>query len=283
MKIVLAQINTKLGLLEANLEKHLAFIKRAQAEKADLIIFPELSLTGYLLQDLAPTLAIQPTVSDPIFKSLLQASKNIDIVLGFVDKDHQHRCYIAAAYLSEGKVIHVHRKVYLPTYGMFDEGRFFTNGHEARAFNTRLGRFGLLICEDYWHASLPYLLWMDGAELMILISASPGHGLSDAPQFGADQWVEQTTQAYANLFTCFIAATNRVGFEDGLCFYGNAHLHNPQGELVAKGPALEEALVIAEIDFDQLHRARARLPLLRDERPEIVLQHLNRILGENIK
>jgi len=280
MKIALAQINTKLGLLEANLEKHLAFIQQAQEEEADLIVFPELSLTGYLLQDLAPTLATQPTTNDPIFKPLLKASKKIDIVLGFVDKDDQHLCYIAAAYLSEGEVIHVHRKVYLPTYGMFDEGRFFANGHEARAFNTRLGRFGLLICEDYWHASLPYLLWMDGAELLILISASPGHGLSDAPQFGSDQWVQHTTQAYANLFACYVAATNRVGFEDGLCFYGNAHLHNPLGELIAKGLPLEEALPIAEIDFDQLHRARSRLPLRRDERPELILKELKRILRE---
>jgi predicted amidohydrolase len=280
MKIALAQINTKLGLLEANLEKHLDFIQQAQTEAADLIVFPELSLTGYLLQDLVPTMVTQPLDSDPIFKSLLNASKKIDIVLGFVDRDEQHRFYIAAAYLSEGAVVHVHRKVYLPTYGMFDEGRFFANSHEARAFNTRLGRFGLLICEDFWHASLPYLLWMDGAELMIFISASPGHGLSDVPQFGAAGWVEHTTKAYANLFTCFVAATNRVGFEDGLCFYGNAHLHGPEGELITKAPMLEETLTIAEIDFTQLHRARARLPLRRDERPELVLQQLKRILGE---
>ncbi len=281
MKIALAQINTKLGLLQANLEKHLAFIQQAQAEAADLIIFPELSLTGYLIQNLVPTLVTQPVASDPIFKPLLNASKKIDIALGFVDRDEKHRFYIAAAYLSKGAVVHVHRKVYLPTYGMFDEGRFFAKGHEARAFTTRLGRFGLLICEDFWHASLPYLLWMDGAELMIFISASPGHGISETPQFGADQWVEHTTKAYANLFTCFVAATNRVGFEDGLCFYGNAHLHGPEGELVAQGPPLEEALTIAEIDFTQLHRARSRLPLLRDERPELVLEQLNRILGEN--
>jgi predicted amidohydrolase len=280
MKIALAQINTKLGLLEANLEKHLAFIRQAQAEAADLIVFPELSLTGYLLQDLVPTVAIQPAASDPIFKPLLQASKEIDIVLGFVDKDEKHRCYIAAAYLSKGTTVHVHRKVYLPTYGMFDEGRFFASGDQARAFNTRLGRFGLLICEDFWHASLPYLLWMDGAELLIFISASSGHGLSEAPQFSAAHWVEHTTKAYANLFTCFVVSTNRVGFEDGICFYGSAHLHGPEGELVAKGPLLEEALTMAEIDFNQLRRARTRLPLLRDERPELILKELKRILGE---
>jgi predicted amidohydrolase len=278
MKIALAQINTKLGDLEANLDKHLDFIRQAQADGADLIVFPELSLTGYLLQDLVPTVAVQPVSSDPIFKPLLEASKGIDIVLGFVDKDEKHRFFIAGAYLSERAVVHVHRKVYLPTYGMFDEGRFFAAGDGTRAFNTRLGRFGLLICEDFWHASLPYLIWMDGADLLIFISASAGHGISEAPQFGAAQWVEHTTQAYANLFTCFVASTNRVGFEDGVCFYGEAHLHAPGGKRIVKGPSMEEALTIAEIDFNQLRRARTRLPLLRDERPELVLKELERIL-----
>ena len=282
MKIALAQINTKLGDIHANQKKHLDFIQQAKAENADLVIFPELSLTGYFLQDIVPTVAVQPNSDDPIFKPLIEASKDIDIVLGFVDKDKQHRFYIAGAYLSEGKVLHVHRKVYLPTYGMFDEGRFFASGNGVQAFDTPLGRFGLLICEDFWHASLPYLLWMDGADLLIFISASPGHGISDAPQFGAAGWVEHATKAYANLFTCFVASTNRVGFEDGLCFYGNAHVHDPRGNLIAKGPKMEETIIFTEIDFNQLRRTRTRLPLLRDERPELIMKELERILRKEV-
>lgn len=280
MKIALAQINTKLGDTHANLDKHLDYIRQAKSEGVDLVAFPELSLTGYILQDIVPTAAIRPRSDDPIFKPLLQASQDIDIVLGFVEVGDRGRFFIAGAYLSRGEVLHIHRKVYLPTYGMFDERRFFASGDSARAFDTPFGRFGLLICEDFWHVSLPYLLWLDGADVLIFISASPGYGLSQEPQFNVARWVESTTMTYANLFTCFVASTNRVGFEDGICFYGNAHLHDPRGNLVAKGPALEEALTVAEIDFGQLRRARARLPLLRDERPDLVLKELHRILGE---
>jgi NAD+ synthase (glutamine-hydrolysing) len=280
MKIALAQIDTTLGDIHANLEKHLDFIRQAKTGGANLVIFPELSLTGYILQDIVPTVAARPLPDDPIFKPLLQASKEVDVVLGFVEADHRRRFFIAGAYLSRGEVLHVHRKIYLPTYGMFDEGRFFARGDTARAFDTPFGRLGLLICEDFWHASLPYLLWMDGADLLIFISASPGYGLSQEPHFNVAHWVETTTMTYANLFTCFVASTNRVGFEDGICFYGTAHLHDPRGNLIARGPALEEALIFADLDFGQLRRARARLPLLRDERPELVLKELERIVGK---
>jgi NAD+ synthase (glutamine-hydrolysing) len=281
MKIALAQINTTLGDIHANLETHLDYIRRAKAEGVDLVVFPELSLTGYILQDIVPTVAIRPLPDDPIFKPLLQASKDIDVVLGFVEVDDRHRFFIAGAYLSRGEVVQVHRKVYLPTYGMFDEGRFFASGDSARAFDTSFGRFSLLICEDFWHASLPYLLWMDGADVLIFISASPGHGLSQASHFSSAAWVEHATKAYANLFSCFVVSVNRVGYEDGFCFYGNSHIFDPRGELVAKSPSLEEALTIAELDFGQLRRTHTRLPLLRDERPDLVLIELHRILGES--
>ena len=179
VNIALAQINTRLGDVPANLEKHLAIIQEAGA---DLLVFPELSLTGYVLQDLVSGVAHHPSEDDPIFKPLLKASQELDIIAGFVDEDHRHRFYIASAYLSKGQVIHVHHKVYLPTYGLFDEGRFFAWGDAVRAFNTRFGRLGILICEDFWHASPPYLLWLDGADVMIFTSASPGRGLNTEPQ-----------------------------------------------------------------------------------------------------
>ncbi len=282
MKIALAQINTVLGNREANLEKHLAFIQQAKEKQADLVVFPELSLTGYILQDLAVSVATQPTADDPIFKPLLEQSKEIDMIVGFVEADARSRFYISSAYLSQGEVVHIHRKVYLPTYGLFDEGRFFAAGDEIRAFDTRFGRIGLLICEDFWHASPPYLLWLDGADLLIFMSASPSRGLTDKPKLESARWVEHVNQAYANLFTCFIASTNRVGYEDGINFWGGATLHAPDGTLLASGPYQEESLTIAEIDFSQLHQVRARLPLLRDERPEITLKELTRILNKNV-
>ena len=279
LTMALAQINTFLGDVEANLDKHLALIDEARSKGADLLVFPELSLTGYVLQDLVPQVAHHPTAEDPIFRPLLEASRNLDFVVGFVDEDDRHRFFIAGAYLSGGEVVHVHHKVYLPTYGLFDEGRFFAWGDSVQAFDTRFGRVGLLICEDFWHASPPYLLWLDGADLLIFTSASPGRGLNKDPRLESARWVEHINQAYASLFTTFVAHSNRVGYEDGLNFWGGATLYDPNGDLIAKGPYYEEALTLVQIDLNQLHRTRARLPLLRDERTTLVSREMSRILG----
>ncbi|NIM93218.1 MAG: carbon-nitrogen hydrolase [Anaerolineales bacterium] len=278
--IALAQISTHLGDVERNVGKHLAIIRDVRG-RADLILFPELSLTGYALQDLVPEVARRPVSDDPVFRHLLQASSKIDILVGFVEAETRHRFYISAAYLSQGEVIHVHRKVYLPTYGIFDEGRFFARGDHVQAFDTRFGRFGMLICEDFWHASPPYLLWLDGADVLLFASASPGRGLNTEPKLESARWVERINQAYASLFTTFIAHSNRVGYEDGLNFWGGATVFDPDGNLIAQGPYFKEALTLAELDFDQLRRTRARLPLLRDERTRLVSQELRRILEHN--
>src|SRR5512143_4031319 len=268
--IALAQINTFLGDVPANLEKQLDYTRQAKAAGADLVVFPELSLTGYCLQDLASTVAHHPSEDDPVFKPLLEASQWIDMVVGFVDEDQRHRFFISSAYLSAGQVVHIHHKLYLPTYGLFDEGRFFALGDEVRAFDTRFGRAGILICEDFWHASPPYLLWLDGADLFLFTSASPGRGLNAEPQLDSARWVEHINRAYASLFTSFVVHVNRVGYEDGLNFWGSSTVFAPDGELLIKGPAYQEALTLAEIDTNQLHRTRTRLPLLRDERTALV-------------
>ncbi len=279
LQLALAQIVTKLGDVQANLDKHMDLIAESKKQKADLLVFPELSLTGYVLQDLVASAAHKPTDDDPIFKPLLKASQDLDLVVGFVDEDSRHRFYIASAYLSGGRVLHVHHKVYLPTYGLFDEGRFFAWGDTVKSFDTRFGRVGLLICEDFWHASPPYLLWLDGADIMLFHSASPGRGLNDKEKLESARWVERVTKAYASMFTSFVAHANRVGFEDGLLFWGGATVFDPNGEEIAHGPYFEEALTFAELDLNQLRRTRARLPLLRDERTNLVQKELARILA----
>lgn len=276
----LAQIRPILGDVEANLEKHLAVIEQAREQSVDLLCFPELSLTGYNLQDLSYEVATRPAKDNPVFAPLYKASRDLDIVVGFVDEDERHRFYIAAAYLSQGELLHVHHKVYLPTYALFDEGRYFAFGHDLRAFDTRFGRIGMLICEDFWHASPPYLLWLDGAEILLMMSASPGRGIDEQEKLASARWVEQVARAYAALFTNYVVHTARVGYEDGSMFWGGSLVYNPDGELVAQAPYLDEHLLAVPIDTGQLHRTRARLPLLRDERASLTAQTLARILSE---
>lgn len=278
-----AQIKTLLGNLDANLETHMASIEAAKENAADLLVFPELSLTGYLLQDLVYEVARKPIKDEPLFKPLYEASHDLDLLVSFVEQDSRNRYFISAAYLSQGDLLHVHRKAYLPTYGMFDDARYFAYGNDFTAFDTRFGRVGIMICEDFWHISPPYLLWLDGADIMLLPSASPGRGIqADTGKLATARWVEHIVQAYAALFTTYVSFTNRVGFEDGYAFWGGSTTFGPGGELLQQGPYLEPSLVCTTLDLDEVRHARKSLPLLRDERPEMTMQVLKRILNTNI-
>ncbi len=284
-RIALAQFAPRLGDVEANLKRVLELIAQAKAQQVDLAIFPELGLTGYYLKDLAPNVSARVLPNDPYLGPLLTASRELDLVIGFVEQDARYNYYIAGAYLSDGHARHVHRKVYLPTYRLFDDARFFARGDQMRAFDTRWGRMGLMICEDAWHLSTPYALWMDGADFLIDISASPGYGISTGvPDALSDPLASATSvnaflRAYAELLTVFVFYCNRVGVEDGISFWGGSRAHSPEGDLLAAAPQFEEALTIADIDTDALRRARLKLPTLRDEERELVRRELERTAG----
>lgn len=280
LNIGLAQMYPKLGDVRANLNRHLAYVEQAAGEQVDVLVFPELSLTGYQVQDLVPEVAIRASVDDAVYRALLDASKRLDMVVSFVQEDQRNRFYIASAYLSGGETLHIHHKLYLPTYGMFDEARYFAPGEQIRAFDTRYGRVGLLICEDFWHVSPGYLLWLDGADVLIFQSASPSRGLDSGDRLGGSRWVELVNQAYGSLFTNYVIHCNRVGYEDGKNFWGGSSVVDPNGEFVTHGRYFEEALITATIDLNELHRTRSRLPLLRDERPALTLRELTRILDK---
>ncbi len=279
LNIGLAQIYPKLGDVPANLDKHLSYIEAALQQHVDLIVFPELSMTGYQVQDLVPEVAIRAEADDPVFGKLLEASKRLDVAFSFVQRDTRDRFYIAMAYLSRGECLHIHRKVYLPTYAMFDESRYFDQGESVQAFDTPYGRFGMLICEDFWHMSPAYLLWMDGADVMLLCSSSPSRGLDSSDRMNSSRWVELVNQAYGSMFTNYIVHCNRVGYEDGKNFWGGSSIVDPNGDFLTHGLYFDEALITQSIDLNQLHRTRSRLPLLRDERPHLIQRELTRILN----
>ncbi len=282
LSVTLAQIAPRLGDVRANLEKHLAWIDACAAD-SDLIVFPELSLTGYTLQDLVPEVAQRPHDEDnPTFRELREISRarEVDLVVGFVEEEPRHRFYIAAAYIHRGEILHVHRKVYLPTYGLFQEGRDLAHGDRVRAFDAPWGRAGMLICEDFWHASPPYLLWLDGADVLIHHSASPGRGLTGKGKLDSSRFVEEVNQTYAALFTTYVLHCNRAGIEDGINFWGGSAVYGPDGTVLGQAPYFEEYRLQVELDLSEVRRVRQRLPLLRDERPELTLRELQRILAQ---
>jgi len=274
-RVAVAQIAPTLGDLEKNLALHEKLARQAIAQSANLLIFPELSLTGYFLKDQVPSVALQADASAlHIFREL---SNRIAIILGFVEETPGHRFYNAAAYIEGGEFRHIHRKVYLPTYGIFDEARYLAAGERIRAFDTALGRMAILICEDLWHPAAPAIAAWDGAEIIICPSASPGRGLGQAGPFqNASTW-ERTIRTCGDLLTSFVIYANRAGYEDGACFWGGSEVVAPSGETLAKARYLDEELLLADLEPGSLRRARVANPLLRDERLELTLQEITRI------
>jgi predicted amidohydrolase len=275
IKIALAQINSRLGDLRANMDKHLEYIERAKRENADVIIFPELSLTGYSLKDAVFDVAMP--VPDPQLKPLLDAGKDIDIIAGLVELTDSFEAKNTNIYIERGKINWRHRKVYLPTYGVFEEKRYFTPGNRFRAFDTALGRFGMLICEDIWHPTSSMILALDGALAIFVNSAGLVRGVQgrEKPE-NIRNW-EELIRTSAHIFTSYFIFCNKVGVEDGLMFWGGSAIIDPLGNEVLKAPYHEEALVCAEVDWLKLKHARLHTTMLSDERTDLVTEELNRI------
>lgn len=270
----------RLGDVAGNVALHHQWIGRASAAGCQLLVFPEMSLCGYLVRDLAPDVAISRR--DPLLLELSQSAGGMDLVVGFAEEDARHGFYISAAYMHAGTVLHVHRKVYLPTYGLFEDMRYFGAGNQIAAFDTPFdshpARTGVLICEDLWHPSTASVMSADGADLLVAVASSPGRGVrpGDGTSSSAESW-SLLTRVYARFFTMFVLFCNRVGFEDGVNFFGGSHIVGPDGAVLAQGPELDEALVTAELDLGALRRERLKAPLLRDERLDVTVRELQRI------
>jgi len=279
IKIALAQIAPKLGDVKANLELHLETIDKARGQGADLVVFPELSLTGYLLKDMVPEAALRR--NSPEMQKILKASEKTAVVFGLAEEDPSYVYFNSACFADGGKIVYIHRKVFLPTYGMFDEGRFFGEGTTLSAFNTRFGRFGLLICEEAWHSFCPYLLMLDGALLVANIANGTARGLEEKSRMGSSAIWEKMNRFYSDLHGFFWIFVNRVGFEDGVGFWGGSEIIDPNGKPELKLPYFEEDLKTVEISLGKVRRARLRTPLLRDEKLDFAINELLRIRGGN--
>lgn len=275
--VVLAQIKPKLGCVAHNLLLIENCIEQAIKDKHSMIIFPELALTGYFLKDLVSDVALR--VQSPEILKLKKISLSISIAIGFVEETDDFKFYNTAIYLEDGEIRGLHRKVYLPTYGLFDEQRYLAKGEQFRTFDTKLGRIGLLICEDAWHLSASYLLAMDGATTLICLSSSPGRGIEGDNLGSATAW-QKLTSTIAMFLNCRVLYCNRVGYEDGVNFWGGSEFVSPSGESLVRGKILQEDYVVAFLDDALLRRERIFSPLLRDENLNLTLNELERIDSE---
>lgn len=274
---VLAQIKPKLGCIADNLALVEKEITAALNGGAQLVIFPELALTGYFLKDLVPEVALR--LDAPEITRLVELSRNISIAIGFVEETDGYHFYNSALYLEDGAIKHLHRKVYLPTYGLFDEQRYLAQGESFRAFDTKFGRFGMLICEDMWHLSASYILAMDGATTLLCLSSSPGRGIEGESLGSASAW-QKLVSTTALFLNCRVLYCNRVGYEDGVNFWGGSEYIAPSGASIARGKIFDEDAVTVTVDEGALRRERISSPMMRDENLFVTMQELQRIAGE---
>jgi len=287
LQLAVAQLRPRKGAYQENVCRLGRMFREAAGWPVPpgLIVAPESALTGYFLEGGVRELALP---AERLFEDLAgqhaeSGAPPLDVAIGFYEV-YQNRLYNSALYASLGGpdagIRHVHRKVFLPTYGVFDEERFVEAGRTVEAFDTAFGRAAILICEDAWHSITPMLAALDGAQLVIIPSASPARGIhpGEGPSRPATvrRW-EHIVQDIAGEHGVYVALAQLVGFEGGKAFAGGSLVAGPRGNLIAEGPLFEEALLPVGIDFEEITRARADLPLLSDL--EMRLPHLLASLG----
>jgi len=271
LRVALAQVDCVLGDVDSNVQSVRQVIREAKAERADLVIFPELVLTGYALGQVTEDVA--RTVTDEEIIALAQEADGIACVVGFAEAGRVHT-YNSAAYLEGGAVRHVHRKLYLPTYDIWEERKHFSPGGSMRAFETALGQMAILVCSDAWQPALAVLAVQDGARVLIV----PANSTGQRPNI-EDEW-RDINRFYARMLESYVVFVNRVGDEAGLHFWGGSHVYDPWGELIAEAPLDEPALLTVEIDLANVRRRRREMPLVKEARLTLLSRELERLAAE---
>jgi N-carbamoylputrescine amidase len=266
--VAVAQMAPKKADLKANLSRVGEAVSLAVKEGADVVVFPETAICGYFLEGGVTEVAVPAKVlAEELGKALSGSlTREVDVVLGFYESAGGH-IYNAGAHMSfsprGAEVVHVHRKFFLPTYGVFDEERFVTRGKEIGVYESRLGPSSILICEDVWHSVTGMVAVMKGAQVIYVLAASPARGVSGEKFANLDRY-HRMLRAMSEEHGVWVISSMLVGFEGGKGFTGGSVVVNPFGEIVAEGPVMEEHLLMAKVDLDQVLLARAQLPLSGD-------------------
>jgi len=279
LKLTIAQQNCVLADVDRNLGKHYQAIEEAIEQKSQLIVFPELSLSGYFLRDAVMDVALH--IDDKKLDKLRQLSEHIAIDVGLVELGNKFEFFNTQVVFYKGEIIARHRKVYLPTYSLFEEKRYFNAGTRIRAFDSPFGKIGLLICEDMWHPTSSLILAHDGASIIIVSAAGVARGINENEKPQNVQVWETLNHSMAVFTTSFIVFANRVGVEEGVTFWGGSEIIHPSGLSLVQAPYFEEFNLHAEINLLELKHARVNTQLLKEENFELLQYEFKRIAEQN--
>jgi predicted amidohydrolase len=278
MRITLAQLDSQLGDLDANAEKAAKTVAEAKAAGSDLVVFPELYLSGFSVGDVEQDVSILP--NDPRIERLAAESGDGGVLIGFPEAQaHGLHTYNSASYYEGGKLLHTHRKLYLPNYSIFEERKHFLPGQSSQAFGIHGAkhRAATLICNDAWQPQLAFLSTQDGAHVLLVPACS---AQSQFPErYDSSTYWRGITQFYGRMYQLFVVFVNRVGTEGNLRFWGGSHVVNPWGEIIAEAGEGEE-LVTVDLDFADVRRRRRDIPLVREARLGLLRREIDRLLDE---
>lgn len=276
MRIALVQCSPVLGDLDRNLASARKAVRNARGRGADLIVFPELALTGYAVGDVAEDLDLR--ADDPRLLDVARAGGRCGVLLGLKEDGKGVHSYNACAYYEGGRLRSVHRKLYLPNYGIFDERKYFSPGQAMRAFPTAWGRMATLICNDAWQPQLVFVAVHDGARVLFVPANS---AQSQFPRhYDSESYWRDVTRFYGRMFQSYVVFVNRVGVEGPLQFWGGSHVVDPWGEVVVEASGAHEQVLFADVDLDLVRRRRREVPLVREARLALLQREIHRLVEE---
>jgi predicted amidohydrolase len=269
LRVALVQTKPLKGRYAENLANLQSAFAQIESE-VDLVVLPEAALTGYFLEGAVYEVALSARrFADDLTRAwhAVHGDRRVDLACGFFENDegtyHNSALYLELA-RGAGRIVHVHRKMFLPTYGVFDEERFLSRGRRLQVFPTRFGTMALLICEDAWHAIVPTIAAIKGARILIVPSAAPGRGVEGPGELTSIlRWREILTTAAVE-HGVFVLYAGLTGFEGGKGMTGSSCVIDPRGEILVSSPPTEPCIVIADLDLREIDLARATLPLLGD-------------------
>lgn len=278
MRISLAQLDPRLGDIDANIELAHAAVATAVGDSTDLIVFPELFLSGYSVGDVDADLSMRP--NDPRIEKLARSAGAAGLTVGFVEAGPPGpHTYNSTAYYEGGHLVHVHRKLYLPAYAPFEERNHFTPGPRLRAFDAGPDtRMAVLCCNDAWQPQLAFLAVQDGAHILLVPAASAQSRSSE--HYDTDEYWHDITRFYGRMFQVFVVFVNRVGTEGGLQFWGGSHVVDPWGNVVAEAAQKQQEILTIDVALADVRRRRRQVPLVKEARLGLLHREIMRVLDE---
>lgn len=275
LKVGIAQIDSKLGDLSHNFQLHLEMVKQARSAGVSLLVFPELSLTGYFLDECVPQVAMAR--NSPMVLELAQAAGDMTVVFGFVEEGPGAQFYNVAAAVRQGRMLHLHRKLNLPTYGRLQEGKIFGHGQQVDVFEvSNPWSASLLICADLWNPALVHIAMQQHATVLLAPVNSVQGGVSD--DFSSAEGWELTLRFYAMMYGVPVLMANRTGIEGTGQFWGGSCIVGARGEILAQAGGESPCLLTANLDYNAVRQARFDLPTIRDANLPLVQREITRLV-----